>query len=284
VRLIFWTGHAHKQPGVAPLRDPRERGVYDGFAMVSRWQREQFILTFGIDPTRAGILRYAVAPSFAKLFPDNSPILPQKAWPLILAYTSTPFRGLDLLLEAFPVIRAAIPNARLQVFSSMKVYQLESAREQADYGALYDRCRKTDGIEYVGSVPQPELARRLRPVMLLAYPNSFAETACIAVMEAMASGCQIVTSDLGALPETTAGFGHLFSVHQPRQAYLAQFVDRVIRLLRESSEQPAATESLLRAQVNMCNTACTWAVRASEWIGWLNSLPAYLSYPTNSSI
>ena len=36
-----------------------------------------------------------------------------------------------------------------------------------------------EGVEYVGSVSQVELAAALKGAMVLAYPNTFAETSCI---------------------------------------------------------------------------------------------------------
>jgi hypothetical protein len=274
-RLILWTQHAHDQPAVQELQNPAEQDVYDGFAFVSDWQRDRFQEHFGINLARSGVLRNAIAPSFCGLFPTESPILPHKSQPPVLAYTSTPFRGLDLLLEVFPKIRSAIPGTRLKVFSSMKVYQVSETEDEFDYGSLYRQCQETEGVEYIGSLPQPELASELQSVMLLAYPNTFAETSCIAVMEAMASGCWIVTSNLGALPETTAGFARLISIEGDWEVYKDRFVEETVQVLTKCiATDTTDSETHLRQQVEYVNSSYTWSVRAEQWVQWLSSLCA----------
>jgi len=100
-----------------------------------------------------------------------------------------------------------------KVFSSLKVYQVTTDRDE--WEPLYRRCAETAGVEYVGLLTQPELPRELRSsINILAYPNTFAETSCISVMEALASGCFVLTSNWGYLPETTAGFARLISLSQ----------------------------------------------------------------------
>jgi glycosyltransferase involved in cell wall biosynthesis len=272
VRLILWNQHAHDQPGVKALIQPAERQAYSGMAMVSQWQLSTFQQVFGIDPGKMAVLRNAIAPAFADQFPAGSSILEHKAQPPILAYTSTPFRGLDLLVEAFGAIRQEVPGTRLQVFSSMQVYAMTPAQDQANFGALYERCRQTPGVEYVGSLPQPQLAKALRGVSVLAYPNIFPETSCIAVMEAMASGCRIVTSAMGALPETTGGFAHLIPLPQSRADYLRLFVERTVQALRENAAAPEAVETLLKNQLAFVQTQLTWPVRAVQWVQWLKDL------------
>jgi glycosyltransferase involved in cell wall biosynthesis len=271
-RLVLWTQHSFDQPSVQGLNRVAERDAYDRFALVSDWQREEFLRRFRLDPARTHVRRNAVAPAFENLFPDQTPILPEKARPPVLAYTSTPFRGLDLLLDAFPAIRAAVPDAQLRVFSSMKVYQTPSDADEAQFGGLYQRCRKTAGVEYVGSLPQTALAAELRNVMALAYPNTFAETSCIAALEAMASGCAVVTSALGALPETTAGFARLLAVGQQRQRYLSQFVEQITDVLQAGVRNDPQTEALLRRQVGHIHANATWRLRAAEWENWLEHI------------
>ena len=273
-RVILWTQHAHDQPAVQGLKDEAERSAYDGFVMVSDWQREQFRRSFGLDQDRVVVHRNAVTPAFQSLFAEGEPILAQKADPPVLAYTSTPFRGLDLLLEAFPAIRAAVPGTGLRVFSSMRVYQATASADEAQFGRLYELCRQTEGVSYVGSLPQPELARAMREVMVLAYPNSFAETSCIAVLEALASGCRIVTSDLGALPETTGGFARLVPSSLDREAYRRRFIDETIDVLRECADRSGKAETTARRQLDHIAATSTWSVRAAEWARWLEALCA----------
>lgn len=272
-QLILWCHHAHDQPAIQALHELAERQAYDKIVLVSHWHRDRFCEEFGIEPERTQVMQNAIAPSFQHLFPADKPILPQKARPPILAYTSTPFRGLDLLLNLFPRIRQAVPGTRLQVFSSMQVYQVAPSEDDATYGALYQQCLQTEGVDYIGSIPQSDLARALASVSLLAYPNSFAETSCIAVMEAMASGCFVVTSDLAALPETTAGFAHLIPLQSDWQGYADAFVDQTVQVLQSLTATDATMlETRLRQQIDYIQRCFTWSVRATAWSEWLQAL------------
>ena len=61
---------------------------------------------------------------------------------------------------------------RLKVFSSLKVSQVTEDRDE--WESLYRRCAETARVEYIGSLIQPELARELRSVNILGYPDTFA--------------------------------------------------------------------------------------------------------------
>ena len=151
----------------------------------------------------------------------------------------------------------------------MQVYRTADEADAARYGSLYQLCRDTPGINYVGSLPQPELAEQMREVALLAYPNHFPETSCIAVMEAMASGCRIVTSHLGALPETTAGFARLIPTDDDWLSYADRFTRATIEALEEFERNPVSVNESLSRQVEYVNAECTWASRAAAWESWL---------------
>ncbi len=269
--LILWTQHAHDQPAISGLADPEVRKQFDAVAFVSQWQRDEYVRQFGIDVEKTEVLRNAPSPAFTNLFPAGAPadVLAVKSVPPVLVYTSTPFRGLDILLDVFPAIRQACSDVRLQIYSSMQVYQMTPDKDRAKYGQLYDRCRSTPGVEYIGSVSQPELAQALRSASLLAYPNHFAETSCISVMEALAAGCHVVTTELGALPETTAGFADLIGCQLSPEEYRRQFVERTVEAIDEFRNRPEIAAGHLQRQVEFVRDFCNWPVRAREWSEWL---------------
>jgi glycosyltransferase involved in cell wall biosynthesis len=275
-KLVLWMHQAPDQPVLKPLHDTWVRDAYDGWACVSRWLADLSSRIFGLDPQRAGVLRNAVAPWFLELFSSSESILAAKPWPPVLAYTSTPYRGLDRLLEMFPQICAALPGVGLRVFSSMQVYQMPAGEEASHFARLYERSRTTNGVEYAGSVSQAQLAARLRDVNVLAYPNTYAETSSIAVMEAMAAGCRVITSDLAALPETTAGFATLIPTQGPGdwELYNERFLAAMTQELAELADPAKRTrlEERLRRQVDFVHEQYTWTRRGSQWCEWLSGL------------
>jgi glycosyltransferase involved in cell wall biosynthesis len=272
-KLVLWTQHMEDQPPILALKDSQERDAYDGYAMVSLWQAERYAAEFAVDPARVAVLRNAAAPAFAELFADAEPILAQKTRPAILAYTSAPYRGLNILLQAFPEIRRRAPGTRLWIFSSMLGYDRSKQEDQREFGNLYDQSRATEGAEYFGALPQPELAARMKQVAVLAYPNTFAETSCIAAIEAMAAGCQIVTTSGGALPETIAGFARLVPTGLRIEEYRRIFVEEVVAAIRLAETNPAQVEETLRRQRNFVREHYDWARAAVRWEQWLTALP-----------
>ena len=285
-QLILWSQQAADQPAVACLSDGSVRESHDAFVFVSQWQLAQYTQQFRVLPEKCHVFCNAIAPSFERLFSPGERILAAKSRPPVLAYTSTPFRGLELLLDVFPNIRDAIPGVTLKVFSGMQVYHVAPQEDQHEFGQFYDACRRIEGIEYLGSISQPELAGQLRDITMLTYPNNFAETSCIAVMEAMAAGCQIVTSQLGTLPETASGFARLVPTESNRETYQRNFAEACVELLTSQAVSRRAPdiaapapetqvvygEDHLQRHVAFANQSLNWDHRAHEWESHLTSI------------
>ena len=110
VPLLLWTQHAHDQPALAALTDPVARGAWDGFLCVSDWQAGCLIDTFGLDPAGIRVVRNAIGPRFEGLFSNEDDLIEAKCGGARVAYTSTPFRGLDVLLHAFGATHGPLPR------------------------------------------------------------------------------------------------------------------------------------------------------------------------------
>lgn len=266
--LVLWTGHADDQPPIEPLEFSRERRAWDGFAFVSQWQLDEYCKTYWLPRERARVRRNAVAPVFL----EREPAEPwfARAAPPVLAYTSAPYRGLDVLLSAFPHIRAAIPGASLRVFCGLSTTR--GGPEDNQYKDLYERCMATEGVEYAGAVSQPALAAGLSEAAALAYPSTYPETSCIAAMEAMALGATVLTTSLAALPETLAGFGRMVPPSEDANALARDFAAMAIDALTDIRANPERAGFRRETQMAFVRQNYTWGPRALEWQNWLFEL------------
>ncbi|MGC4027212.1 MAG: glycosyltransferase [Mesorhizobium sp.] len=160
VPMLLWGHHDIDQPAIARLSEPDERAAFDGHVMVSHWQAQRFVAQFSLRQQDVHVIGNGVSPAVLA-----QPVGP--AWYEIgnsptLVYSSTPYRGLDVLLQCFPAIRALVPDVRLRIHSSMNIYGIGLEMDACKY--LYVLAKSLRGVDYVGPVSQSELAKSLSSV------------------------------------------------------------------------------------------------------------------------
>jgi glycosyltransferase involved in cell wall biosynthesis len=262
-RMIFWCGDAYDQPKLKHFEHRSLQENIDLVFCVSDWHRKTFIETFQLPPDKVVATRNGFCP---ELLPEPAP----RDWARC-AYSSTPFRGLDILLKMFPKMRKRVPSIALDVFSSMKVYGWTGDADHKEFGTLY-RAAAQPGVTLHGSVSQPVLLEHLSRTGLFLYPNTFAETSCIAAIEAQAAGCVVVTSARAALNETVENrkTGVCLPGEPASMEYQRAFIAAVTGLLAN----PSRLAELSHAARERAFRIYTWAAIASEWTSIFQSMPA----------
>ena len=268
VKLYLWTQHSYDQECFKGMNSNIVKDSWDGYIFVSNWQKDAVCNYFNLDRNKAYILKNAISPAFEELFDERDEIIKIKTKDPYLIYTSTPFRGLEILLELYPDIQKELPDIKLKVISSLKTYQIESDKDE--YQHLYKICARNPGIDYMGGLSQTDLSTVLKGALILTYPNTFEETSCISVMEALASGCSVVTTSLAALPETTEGFASLIEGSATSKLYKQKFIKSVVSSYRKLTECSQDSENKIRSQINFYKINYNWNLRAKELVSLLD--------------
>ena len=208
---VFWLQDLPEDPESKHLSNegwlPYHVIVYN-----SHWQMNRYQLFHGIPPSRSTVLLNAI---------DPIPYVEKPKDKIRLVYTSTPHRGLEILVPVFNKLCEKYDNIELDVFSSFKIYGWEE--RDAAYKQLFDVCKSHPKINYHGSVPNAQIREALQKAHIFAYPSIWMETSCIALMEAMSAGLLCVHSNLAALPETAANWTNMYGFHEDKQTHAALF-------------------------------------------------------------
>lgn len=136
---------------------------------------------------------------------------------LKFVYSSSPDRGLDILLSLWPIIKEKFTDAELHIFYGWEMIDkiiamhkgrniqsiyLEEFKNKCVY-QINEICGGEDGgIFQHGRINQEDLAVEMATSSVWTYPTQFMETFCITALEMQMAGVIPVTSRLAALNET----------------------------------------------------------------------------------
>lgn len=145
--------------------------------------------------------------------------------PFVLFVSSLwPYKNCDGLLRAFAVARPDLPGHRLVVVGP--------GRDTAyldELKALAERLGIAPDVVWAGGVPLEETVDFYRAADVFVYP-SHNETFGLPILEAMACGCPVVTSDRSAMPETAGGAALLADPEDP-----ASIASAIVRACGEAN-------------------------------------------------
>lgn len=197
-RRLLWMHDTDYGPELTPARALQ----FEDVMVLSKWQRDYVQQVYPFLKGKLSITGNGITPEYFE--GDAPPRNPRRA-----IYSSSPDRGLDLLLEWWPKVRERVPDAEL-AYCYADVYQAVAQRrpEIAAFHAKIEKLAKQPGVVNLGALSQRELADQMRMCGVWLAPSwtgwidqRFNETFCIGAVEAAAAGCRLVVSDWGALPE-----------------------------------------------------------------------------------
>ena len=130
--------------------------------------------------------------------------------PFVLFVSSLwPYKNCDGLLRAWALARNELEDRQLAIVGS--------GRDQEYLASLHSLAAElgiSGDVVFVGGVPLEETVNFYRAADAFVYP-SLNETFGLPILEAMACGCPVVTSDTSAMPETAGGAAVLADPKDP---------------------------------------------------------------------
>ena len=254
---ILWIHHFVNMSEVQNISSKEYFNKIDYFVFNSNWNYEKYRYKFNIPESKSIVLANAIEKIDNKPKPSNK---------INLIYHTTPWRGLEVLLNVFEQLN--LENVNLNICSSTIIYGKKFFEISDDkYKKIYQRCKDIKNVNYLGYQKHEDIIKLLQDTHIFAYPSCWIETSCISAIEAMAAGCEVVTSNLGALYETCSPFARLVHFNQNLNIFEKSYKQQ----LNESIKNFWNNENQLklRHQSQAINDSYNWHQRSKEWVEFL---------------
>lgn len=253
---ILWLHDTWDDPESQHLS--QEKGSMDRFdkmVFVSNYQLQTFNLAHGVPYAKSVVLKNAIDPIVVNKGDKDGDVVR-------LIYHTTPHRGLQILVPAMEKIAELLGDkVHLDVFSSFEAYGWPQRDEP--FKDLFETIKNHPQMTYHGYQPNSTVREYLQKAHIFAYPNIWPETSCIAAIEAMSAGCQIVCPNYAALPETTGNFAQMYQFNEDINVHANVFVNQLYASIQNIMDEH--TQRKLMFQKNWADNFFNWDLRAAEW-------------------
>jgi len=254
---VLWMQHFVNQEEAKNLGSKDYVNKLDYIVFNSNWNFEKFQYQFKIPESKSLVIKNAIEKIDFHEKPKDK---------INLIYHTTPWRGLIHLLKVFK--RLNLQNTELNICSSTIIYgkKFDSILGKK-YENIFEECKNTKNVNYLGFVENNKIIELLKNMHIYSFPSIWPETSCISAIEAMAAGCEIVTSNLGALYETCAPFATFVGF----DSNFDNFEKKYQKALENSVKNFWSKENQkkIRFQQEVINLTYSWNVRSKEWISFL---------------
>lgn len=246
---------------------------FNRIVFVSHWQKQRYMDFYGIPPSKCVVMHNAIESLECDWSKFNKP---EK---IELFYSSTPHRGLNILVPVFNKLLEKHKNIHLHVYSSFEIYGWKQRDEE--YKDLFEEIKNNKNMTYHGYISNDELKKRISKHHIFAYPSTWIETFAISLAEAMSAGTICVHSDLGALAETAANWTAMYSFHENVNRHAITFYNMLDAAIDCINNEEFTLLNKLKAQKSYVDLHYDWDLRKIQWTHFLKSIENEPIIPLN---
>ena len=262
-RPIFWAHDFWDDVENEKLKDEEFRDKFSAFVFVSNHQFQTYHMAYQIPYSRSIVLNNGIIPIETHKKPEDK---------INIIYHTTPHRGLEIAVPVFKELCKSFENLHFDIYSSFKIYGWDE--KDVAYNGLYDECEKDPKITYHGFKKNSIVREALKKAHIFGYPSIWPETSCLSVIEAMSAKTLVVSSDLGALTETTGNLGFHYRFNEDVNKHAKVFYQNMYRAITGLQDNRNKFDNLLNNVRNYSNMKYDIDTIGGQWNSYLNHLRA----------
>ena len=259
---VLWMHHFVNQKEAENLGSKDFVDKLDWIVFNSNWNFEKYVYQFKVPESKSVVIKNAIEKIDFQEKPKDK---------INLIYHTTPWRGLIHLLKIFKSLN--LKNVELNICSSTKIYGKKfDDKLGKTYKNILNECKNTKNVNYFGFVDNKKVIELLKKMHIFTHPSIWPETSCIAAIESMAAGCEVVVTNLGALYETCSPFGTLVGFDRNFDNLEKRYSKVLLSIIKNYWSD--GNQNKLKLQREAINATYSWDIRSVEWKNFFNEARA----------